>query len=231
MALMLLILLAPAAKLRAQAEEDAADLYRQEARQARAFDAAEWERLHGDLDYTEQARAKPKPSQEKTRRRARPPQPVHPAIKVILLVLVSALLAWFLWKIIANRLFIPQRPKHEVDTTEEAEAVADNLLTTDPEAYISQAESKGYWHLAVHLHYLALLKQLHQGGQISWRKNKTNRDYLLEAARWDGAPEFGRLTLAYERIWYGLHYPQPSEYQVLAADFITLRRAILPATA
>lgn len=202
----------------------AADDYRNQPRSARSFDDSQWKSLHESLDYTEQAAA-PRQVEERSYE-PKPPQAANPLGKIALLLVVAALLAFFLWRILmSNPLKRNKAISNQPELPEDADGLEANLLDSDPAAHIAQAEAEAKWHLAVRLHYLALLKSLHLAGHIGWQKNKTNRDYLLETASWDKTRDFRHLTKAYEQVWYGLHYPSESDYRELAADFITLRQA------
>ena len=205
-------------------DASAADDYRSEPRSTQPFDAAQWERLHEELDYTEQAAAAP--TVKERPREPKPPQDTGPWGKIALLLLVAALLALFLWRILVSTPFKRNKAiSNHPELPDDADGLEANLLDSDPAAHIAQAEAQAKWHLAVRLHHLALLKSLHLAGRIRWQKNKTNRDYLLETASWDKTRDFRHLTKAYEQVWYGLHYPLESDYRELAADFITLRQA------
>lgn len=192
----------------------------------RAFSERDWQRLHDELDYSEAPRSQKQrpPADRGKREKAAPAASSLP--QVILLGLVIAALSWFLWQTYgkAGRRLRAAAGDSD-DDDEELNAVAHNLLETELDPLLAQAEARGAWHLATRLRFLALLQAMHVGGRIRWQKNKTNRDYMLEAYAWVGAAEFRRLTLAYERIWYGLHYPDEAAYRALAADFSTLAAA------
>jgi hypothetical protein len=72
----------------------------------------------------------------------------------------------------------------------------------------------------VRLYFLDLLKKLNENGVIVWTKDKTNRDYLSELfSKQFHFDEIRRLTLAYERVWYGEHIPTEESYRELRNDF------------
>jgi hypothetical protein len=192
----------------------------------RTFSERDWQRLHEELDYSETPRTPEQPRQrEDNARKKQAPATSSSLWQIILLGLVVAALGWFLWQTYGKPGRQVRATTGDDDDDDAMEAIAHNLLETELDPLLAQAEARGAWHLATRLRFLALLQAMHAGGRIRWLKNKTNRDYVLEAAAWAGASEFGRLTLAYERIWYGLYYPDEATYRVLAADFSTLAAA------
>jgi hypothetical protein len=86
---------------------------------------------------------------------------------------------------------------------EDLQQLEDNLVETDIDKYLRLAlEAKNY-KLAVRLLYLGVLQTLHDGSLITWRKEKTNRDYLNEMRNHRAYPDLRDLTLAFDIVWYG----------------------------
>jgi hypothetical protein len=88
---------------------------------------------------------------------------------------------------------------------------------------IARAEANQQWQVAIRLHFLALLKDLQDQHRITWRRDKTNRNYHYEL---ESAPDyraFAQLTAAYESAWYGAHTPTETSYRGLAEDFRRFR--------
>jgi hypothetical protein len=85
---------------------------------------------------------------------------------------------------------------------------------------LAQARSAGNFKLAVRFYFLSILKKLHNSGIISWKRDKTNRDYLYELfSRNYYFEEIRRLTNSYEEVWYGEHVLTEESFQVLTEDF------------
>ena len=68
---------------------------------------------------------------------------------------------------------------------------------------IQQAVTAGNFRRATRLHYLKLLKEMTDRGQLAWRPEKTNQDYLREMTDEGLKTAFSNLTRYFEYIWYG----------------------------
>ncbi len=68
---------------------------------------------------------------------------------------------------------------------------------------IQEAVSKKNFRRATRLHYLKLLKEMTDRGQLAWRPEKTNQDYLHELKDDGLKTAFSNLTRYFEYIWYG----------------------------
>lgn len=88
----------------------------------------------------------------------------------------------------------------------------DNIHELDFEKLIEDAISRQQYNRAIRLFYLKTLKQLADRGQIDWRINKTNQDYLREISRKDIEPSFRQLTFLFEYIYYG-------DFKISQSDF------------
>jgi len=96
----------------------------------------------------------------------------------------------------------------------------ENIEDVDIQTLLERARAEGNFRMAVRLHYLALLKRLHELNMIAWKKDKTNRDYLSELfANGFHFEEIRKLTNSYEAVWYG-EYPVHAEaFRHLSAQF------------
>ncbi len=61
------------------------------------------------------------------------------------------------------------------------------------------------YRLALRINYLMALRALIQKGYITWGKDKTNAEYLLELRKYNFHVSFQHLVRAFDRVWYG-HY-------------------------
>lgn len=68
---------------------------------------------------------------------------------------------------------------------------------------IQQEVDKKNYKIAIRLLYLCTIHQLADTGNISWAKGLTNKDYAAQLAKTTLAAGFGKLTNAFEQIWYG----------------------------
>lgn len=78
-----------------------------------------------------------------------------------------------------------------------------NIHEINFEKQIAEAVGKRNYKVAVRLHYLNVLKQLNDAGQIAWQPDKPNSVYLHELRDIKYRDSFGLLTRQFEYVWYG----------------------------
>jgi hypothetical protein len=99
-------------------------------------------------------------------------------------------------------------------------APVENIEEVDSDALLKHALAGGDLRLAVRIYFLLLLKKLNEVGLISWKKDKTNRDYLSELyGREPMYEDVRKLTLTYELVWYGERSVSEESFQHFRADF------------
>jgi len=89
----------------------------------------------------------------------------------------------------------------------------------DIEKLIQQALIKKDYRLAIRYQYLNILKQLKNKELIQWHPDKTNREYVQELKNPMLKPQFKRLTLLYDYIWYGNYNLAKEDFQKINHDF------------
>jgi hypothetical protein len=187
---------------------------------AAPLDSQRWTELREELSYEEASLPPPPPEEEPDRS-----IDLGPTAKYLLIGLLALGLAVLL--VIVLRDYWRRRPaKEPVAAAVQLEHVAEDQLTmSEADALIARAVANEQWSVAIRLHFLALLKDLQDQGRITWRRDKTNRDYHYELS---GAPDYGafaQLVTAYETAWYGDHPPTAAGYHRLAAAFQHFRSA------
>ena len=70
-------------------------------------------------------------------------------------------------------------------------------------ALLQQAIDRKEYSVATRLYYLLAIKTLSEKKLITWKKDKTNRNYLNELTGIDFKNQFRELTNIFERVWYG----------------------------
>ena len=134
---------------------------------------------------------------------------------LIIPVAIFAIL-YFIFKADLRALF-RRNPKDYVldgmDITEE------ELLQSDLDKCISEAEGRKDYRGAIRLYYLATLKELNNLGMITWQKDKTNRDYQYELYNTNKHEVFSELTLNFNRVWYGHMELSEQAYATLKVPF------------
>ncbi|GAB4253404.1 MAG: hypothetical protein Kow0027_18750 [Saprospiraceae bacterium] len=123
--------------------------------------------------------------------------------KVFFVLLVVGLVVLFIW-VISEQMSKPADKKvgNLMD-----EAAVDELEENLPQAELltplQKAIAAGDYNLAVRILFLSYLKELIVKGHIEWRQDKTNGEYLAELRGKEIFDDFSRLTLVFERVWYG----------------------------
>lgn len=91
---------------------------------------------------------------------------------------------------------------------------------------LERAERAGQYDIAVRLLYISLLKELQDAGQIRYRKDYSNRDYLRQLSSSNLRPDVLSVTRDYERYWYGKYRIDRLSYRVTQKDFSALSERI-----
>lgn len=112
-------------------------------------------------------------------------------------------------------------------TADEYSVGEENIHTIDFEREIARAEAQGNLRRAVRLHYLQLLKHLHDRNIIAWRASKTNMEYVAETSAEPFGADFARLTRYFTFVWYGDFEVKPTAYQLFKQD----KQALIARTA
>ena len=116
-------------------------------------------------------------------------------------VLIGALLVFILIKLFAGGLFTANTKVRKQEIT-----IADldeRPMETELERFLREALAAGNYRLAIRIYYLMILKGLHEKKLITWKKNKTNFDYLHEMYGNQLFNDFDSNTRIFEYIWYG----------------------------
>jgi hypothetical protein len=218
--------------------QDFIETYEDQRLEAKTFDGNSWEKLSKELDYS----GKPKETKPRETPDLTPPDTppdtapfdfpdLSPLFQVILAIVVLSLLAWLIFTFIQNNELKITPPEEgtvaddQVDLSQ-VRRLEEELDRRDVNPFLAKAEQEENYHLAVRLHYLALLKQLHQQKLIQWKKDRTNRFYLNQMRQQESYQNFRDLTLTFEQVWYGNHYPAQAEYQDIKAAFQLYRQGL-----
>jgi hypothetical protein len=190
--------------------------YRSEKISVRKFDDDRWKEIVGATDFTEAGL--PEPKQMKP-----PDMPwVGPFLKFIAYVVIIGLVGAILYFVIKS-ISLNLKIKREELKKDDIQEGVENIEDVDIESLLARARNDGNFKVAIRLYYLLLLKKLHASNVISWKKDKTNRDYLSELfSKNFYFDEIRRLTNSYEEVWYGEHALQVESFERLSAQFETV---------
>ena len=193
------------------------------------FNEKKWKEIVGDVDYRE-ALEEDEEQEEKDEHAGsdvRSPQlpwagPLLKLISYAVIIGVVILLVYFIISNISVDLHIKR-----TEFAENSDKPVENIETLDIDALLDKASREKNYKTAVRLYYLKLLKGLNERGMISWKKDKTNREYLTELfSRNFHFEEIRRLTLTYESVWYGDHTLRTDTFEGLVSRFESINQQI-----
>lgn len=150
--------------------------------------------------------------------------------KYVLVGIVVALLALALvWFFTKGVLFGNKKTKLE---EEQAAFLTEENIEKVEFGYLEQALEKALlqrnFRMAIRIHYLWLLKVLYEKELINWKKDKTNHTYISELGRStseEAASNFRKLTLWYEKAWYGESEIGEQDFRSVEGYFIDFRKS------
>jgi hypothetical protein len=194
----------------------------------RKFDDDKWKKVVGTETFQEKPEKPKKEDKEKDRTtRNLPSIPWNSGVlQIVAYVVVIALIIAIVYIFTKDLRFATKvRPVglQESNLT----AAVENIDDIDVSTPLQKALSESNFKLATRLYFLDLLKKLNQNGYIAWKKDKTNREYLMEVyAKAFCYDEIQKLTIAYELVWYGEHTLSTDTYQRLFAEFESIYQKI-----
>jgi hypothetical protein len=198
--------------------------YKNEKVALKKFDDKKWKKVVGNTNYDEEKRDKPKEREKRNSTSSSGgSMPWNGAIlQPIAYLLIIGIVVWILFYIVKNT-SLEQKLKKTTVVKSDFEAPIENIEDMDIHSLLDQARAAGNFRLATRLYYLSILKKLNEHGLITWKKDKTNHDYLSELfSREYYFEEMSGLTLSYEQVWYGDHTLTETSFQKLASRFETV---------
>ncbi len=182
----------------------------------------EWRKKREDSKYWENIH---KVKQEEKKEEKEPSEGLNSdlikAFATFLLVLIGIVVAFFVVKQLMGLQLRPKnrKIKRQGDLSIDLEEIEDKLEEVVLDDFIKEAIQKGNFALAIRLYYLEALKTLSQQKQIRWKKDKTNRDYLLEMKNSSFHRSFQEITRLFERVWYGNRSIDATIFHEIAPTF------------
>lgn len=205
----------PAHARREPGELETTQNYNAEAIGIRTFDEKKWREAVDGADFSETPALEPenKPAPDYSLPWA------GAVLKIVSYIAVAAIVIFLLY-LVLREISFDVKTKRTPATMGDPEKPPENIEDIDISGEFDRARREGNFRLAVRLYYLALLRKLHEMEIISWKKDKTNRDYLSEIFLKDfHFPEIRGLTFSYEAIWYGGRHVNEMSFQDLSSRF------------
>jgi len=194
--------------------------YLSEPIQPQRFDEGAWQKSIEGLDYSIKKKKPGKLRTPKKNTNFKWPD-LGPGLLLLLKTLAGLMLIVILALLLRHYLNTPKNRavKKAIIENLSIEEIEENLEETELYPYIDKAIGQNDYALAVRLYYLEVLKQLSTQRAITWRKNKTNRQYLQEMHSSKHYGEFRVLTLIFERVRYGGQQLNQAQFEQIEPGF------------
>lgn len=119
-------------------------------------------------------------------------------------------------------------PRKAATNSLDYENLSENIHEINFEQAIEEAVYQRNFRLGVRLLYLQTLKQLADSGQIAYRPEKTNRQYVYELMNRPYQSDFERLTRQFEFVWYGDFPIDENQFTQVKNAFSAFSRTVQP---
>ena len=144
-------------------------------------------------------------------------------VQYVFLAAIAALVIYLLMKAEVLRFLFPKKAE---SSGLDYENLAENIHEINFDAAIEEAVNQRNFRLAVRLLYLQTLKQLTDSGRITYKPDKTNRQYVYELANSPLQADFERLTHQFEFVWYGDFPIDETRFRQLQQQFQQFNRPV-----
>lgn len=108
------------------------------------------------------------------------------------------------------------------------EELEEYIHETELERYLRLALEETNYKAAVRVYYLMAIKALSEQNWITWKRDKTNFDYVREMRRRPEYSSFRKLTYLFEVVWYGDTEIDQQVYRRISPDFESFLNQIQP---
>lgn len=119
---------------------------------------------------------------------------------IAIIVLVLGIIGYLIWRFQNADGNMATKELTAATSVEHAEK---DLLNVSLDDLIRNAERSEDYRLLVHLHFLELLRSLHDAKHISWVPFKTNGQYLYEISDTSVRDQYFDIVVVFDRVWYG----------------------------
>jgi hypothetical protein len=183
------------------------------------IDRSDWKEATDGVSYYEK---RDEPVEQKIEQQKTPEAPVeaNSLLQIVAFSIIIALLVFILIRLFGKGIFSNRKVDPVVVSVNSD--LDDRPMETDLERYLREALEKNDFRMAIRIYYLMVLKALHDGGRIEWRKEKTNRDYLTELYQHPHIQKLSNSTLLFEYVWYGDKKVNAGQFNVIKPEFTDL---------
>lgn len=152
-----------------------------------------------------------------------------PLFKYAILILITLILLFVLYKLFGKGLFVRDLDDERAATHLLTENdLDDRFYEMDLELMLNKAVSGQNWAMAIRIRFLMVLKKLIDQGQIKWHKDLTNRQIAWQIRPLESRIDFFDLVGDFEKVWYGDIIVTSDYYQKISPRFEDYKRTIHP---
>ncbi|TNE81203.1 MAG: DUF4129 domain-containing protein [Bacteroidetes bacterium] len=154
------------------------------------------------------------------------PETVEMWTNILIWSLVGIALLLVIWFLARNSNFAQLFKRGDQDLKEAIEFLSYTGTNSNLEEDLQQAEAKADYPLALRLLFIRSLRILEDAMLISFKKDKTNSEYLDELRLKAQYPYVERLTHWFERVHYGEYEINSSQYAECKELFSQMRQTL-----
>ncbi len=189
-----------------------------------SFDKKEWAELKKKLkikDYT--------PKKKTEKKQSKPWNlDISPTASLIIKwtlfgLLIGALL-FLILRVLGINPFNKKTDKNKINIS--LDELEENLDTASIDPHLYAAIKAKDFKLAIRLYYLMIIQKLALKEKIIWKKHKTNKHYLNEIRNKEEYLVLKKLTLIYEKSWFGENDVTETDYNNINPDFVNFLQNI-----
>ncbi|WP_137090939.1 hypothetical protein [Mangrovivirga cuniculi] len=148
-----------------------------------------------------------------------------PVFKVALIIIgIGVILSLLIW--LVNNSGKSNLKNNQAVTILSDEEITEKTMILDFDQLIKQAEDEGKYAYSLRLFYQWIIRILAENGYIVWKKDKTNHQFLNELEDQDIKSDFRKITLIFEKYWYGEYPIDVNKYLEEKGKFNNLLREL-----
>lgn len=132
--------------------------------------------------------------------------------KILMIIIIVTLVLFLVYYLIKNHK--PTNKKLKISSVEN-DWNPELISKTELELRLEEALLKEDYRECVRIYFTFILKEMIRLNRISWKKDLTNYDYVLQAKSHLGNEYFEESVRIYDLVWYG-------EYQISKKDYAKL---------
>jgi hypothetical protein len=185
------------------------------------LDDKKWAEISDKLDYSEASDKEPVSEElpetvvEKRKPDLLPKWNMAP-IRVLAIILVIGILVTLIIYLLDKDLFKRRKQRTRIKVNIEN---PDYLDLSDLERALNEEGELLNYKACIRIYYLLLLEKYDSLRMIYWKKDKTNRQYVIEIRKHEVKNDLKMLTRVYEDVWFGEFLLNKQQYEHWSQQF------------